>query len=75
VWGRAEVYARVRWENLSERDGLKDPGVVGTININTDLQVVGCEDMDWIDLAQDRNKWKARSNELSGSIKRGEFLD
>ena len=24
-------------------------------NIKTDLQEVGCEDMDWIDLAQDRD--------------------
>jgi len=29
--------------------------------------------MDWIDLAQDRNRWKARSNEPSGSIQHGEF--
>jgi hypothetical protein len=24
-----------------------------------DLQEVGCGDMDWIDLAQDRNRWWA----------------
>jgi hypothetical protein len=24
-----------------------------------DLQEVGCEGMDWIDLVQDRNKWLA----------------
>jgi hypothetical protein len=33
-------------------------------------------DMDWIDLAQDRDKGRALcGNELSGSIKCGEFLD
>ena len=30
--------------------------------------------MDWIDLAQDRDRCK-RGNETSGSIKYGEFLD
>ena len=32
---------RCRWEN----------------NIKMDLQEVGCGGMDWIELAQDRNKW------------------
>jgi hypothetical protein len=33
--------------------------------------------MDWIELAQDRNMWwtLVTGNELSGSIKCGEFLD
>jgi hypothetical protein len=47
-------------------------------NIKMDLQGVGCEDMDWIKLAQDRDRWRAKcvcSNEPSGSIKCGEFLD
>jgi len=26
-------------------------------NITMDLQKVGCEGMDWIDLAQDRDRW------------------
>jgi hypothetical protein len=28
-------------------------------NINMDLQEVGCEAMDWIELAQDRYRWRA----------------
>ena len=27
-------------------------------NIKMDLQEVGCERMDWIDLAQDRDRWR-----------------
>jgi len=34
---------RRRWEN----------------NIKMDLQEVGCEGMDWIELAQDRDRWRA----------------
>jgi hypothetical protein len=26
-------------------------------NITMDLQEVGCEDVDWIELAQDRDRW------------------
>jgi hypothetical protein len=42
-----------------------------------DLQEVGGDYGDWMELAQDRDRWRAlvRGNELSGSIKCGEFLD
>jgi len=42
-------------------------------NIKMGLQKVGCGDMDWIELAQDRDRWWALVN--VGSIKCGEFLD
>jgi len=31
-------------------------------NIKMDLQVVGCGDMDWIGLDEDRERWRARVN-------------
>ena len=43
-----------------------------------DVREVGWEGMNWVDLAQDRGRWMGCCeccNELSGSIKCGEFLD
>jgi hypothetical protein len=31
----------------------------GEDNIKMNLQVVGCEGMEWIELAQDRDRWQA----------------
>jgi hypothetical protein len=47
-------------------------------NIRMDLQKWDVGGMDWIGLAQDRDRWRTIvecGNEPSGSIKRGEFLD
>jgi hypothetical protein len=46
-------------------------------NIKMDLRKIGWGDIDWIDLAQDRDQWEGsceHGNEPSGSIKFGEIL-
>jgi hypothetical protein len=64
------------WGNLKEKDHFGDPGVngriilrwvfsmwdVGVDNIKMDLQEVGCGGMDWIQLAQDWDRWRALVN-------------
>jgi hypothetical protein len=41
---------------------LGRPGRRWEENITEDLQEVGCEGMDWIKLAQDRDRWRAFVN-------------
>ena len=45
---RALEITRTRWED----------------NIKMDLQEVGCEGLDWIELAQDRDRWRALEGEV-----------
>ena len=45
------------WGNRRERDHWGDLGV-DVYNIRMDLQEVGCGYVDWIGLAQDRDRWR-----------------
>jgi hypothetical protein len=52
------------WGNLRERDHWGDPRRRWEDNIRMDLQEVGCGGMDWIGLAQDRDRWRAIVNAI-----------
>ena len=46
--GKPERRTRRRWED----------------NLKMDLQEVGCRGMDWTELAQDRDRWRAHVNSV-----------
>jgi len=48
-----------------EKSPLGRPRCKWKDNIKMDLQEVGCGSMDWIELAQDRDRWRARVNEVN----------
>jgi hypothetical protein len=58
--GRGEACTGFWWENL--RSPLGKPRFRWEDNIKADLQEVGCGGMDWIELAQDRDRWWALVN-------------
>jgi hypothetical protein len=61
MWGR-EAFTGFCWGNLRERDYWERPSDRWQDNIKMDLQEVGCGVMDWIGLAQDRDRWRAIVN-------------
>jgi len=78
VWMREETCTGFGWGNLRGKRPLGRPRRRWEDNIKMDLQEVGCGVMDWIELAQDKDRWRALVNavmNLRGSIKCGEFLD
>ena len=56
---RGKVYTGFWWGNLEERGHLGDPGVEGRIILRWIFRKWEVGGMDWIELAQDRDKWRA----------------
>jgi len=56
VWGRGEASTGFGWGSLKERDHMGDPGLDGRI-ILSGSSGSGMWGMDWIDMAQDRDRW------------------
>jgi len=72
-----QVHAGFWWGAGAERKRpLGRPRRRGNDNIKMNVQEMGQGVMGWIDLAEDRDRCPALvGDELSGSIKCGEFLD
>ena len=60
--GRGEASTGFRRGNLREREPLGRPRRRWEDNIKMDLQKEGCGVMDWIELAQDKDRWRALVN-------------
>jgi hypothetical protein len=54
--GRRENWTKFWWENLKKRDRSEDRGVDG---IRKDRREIGLWGVDWIRLAQSRDRWRA----------------
>jgi hypothetical protein len=59
--GRREAHTGFWWGNLREGDNLEDPGVDGRIILKWIFEKRDGA-MDWIDVAEDRDKWRALVN-------------
>ena len=60
--GASKGVYRVLVGKPEEKGPLGRPRRIWEDNIKMDLQKVGCEDMDLIDVAQDRDRWRALVN-------------
>jgi hypothetical protein len=50
------------WESRKEGDHWEDQDVGGWTILKWILREIGWDGMDWIDLAQDRDQWRALVN-------------
>ena len=57
--GESRILYRVMEGKSEGKRPLGRPRSRWEDNIKMDLQEVGCGGMDWIDLAQDRDRWRA----------------
>jgi hypothetical protein len=56
------VHTRFWWGDLSEGVHLEDPDIDGRIILKWIFKKWDGEGMDWIDMAQDRDRWRALVN-------------
>jgi hypothetical protein len=56
------VYTGFLWGNLRERDHLEDPGIDVKITLRCIFRNWDGWGTDWIDLAQNRDRWRALVN-------------
>jgi hypothetical protein len=64
-WGREEACYRVLVGKPEGKRPLGRPRIRWVENIKMDFQEVGCVNMDWIELAQDRVSWLALVNAVT----------
>ena len=58
VWGRGEVCTAFWWGTPEGKRPLGRPRRRWEVNIKMDLQEVGGGCGDWMELAQDRDRWR-----------------
>ena len=56
------MYPGLRWVNLRGKRTFRRPSRRWEDNIKIDLQKFGYGAVDWIDLSQDRGRWRALVN-------------
>jgi hypothetical protein len=61
VWGKTEVHTGFWWGDLREGDHLGDPGIDWRIILKRIFKTWD-GGMDWIELADDTDRWRALVN-------------
>ena len=56
--GRREMNTGFWWGNMKDGDGVEDLGVDWKVNIKMYFTEIGWESLDWIDVADNRDKWR-----------------
>jgi hypothetical protein len=64
MW-RGEVYTEFWWGNLTERGHFEDPGLDRRIILRWIFRKWDVVGMDWNELAQDRERWRALLNAVT----------
>jgi hypothetical protein len=65
AWERAEMYRGFWWESSKEKNHMEDQGVDGKMESKWILgRLVGGGGVEWIHLAQGRDRWRAVVNAM-----------